>query len=85
MKEFDFEDVKEFVGGCLENAEMFANTREEVMNCRAIAFGAIMFAQRIELVSYEEINEYWDNYAWEKFEEITREREKGKGPKVEVI
>lgn len=83
MKEFDFEDVKEFVGGYIESADLFANTREEVMNCRAIAFGAIMFAQRIELVSYEEIKEYWDNWAWGKFEEIARE--KGKRPKVEVI
>lgn len=83
MKEFDFEDVKEFVGEYLESAEMWANTRQEVMNCRAIAFGAILFAQKIELVSYEEIKEYWDDYAWGKFEEIARE--KGKGPKVEVI
>lgn len=79
----DFEDVKEFVSGELETAELFANTREEVMNCRAIAFGAVMFAQRIELVSYEEIKEYWDNWAREKFEEIAKE--KGKGPRVEVI
>lgn len=76
------EDVKEFVEEYLEGAEMFANTREEVMNCRAITFGAIMFAQKIELVPYEEIKEYWD-WAWQKFEEIARE--KGKGPKVEVI
>ena len=53
------------------------------MHCRAIAFGVIMFAQRIELVPYEEIKEYWDNWAREKFEEIART--KGKGPKVEVI
>ena len=83
MKEFDFEDVKEFVGEYLESAEMWANTREEVMNCRAIAFGAVMFAQRIEMVSYEEIKEYWDDWAREKFEDIAKE--KGKGPKVEVI
>lgn len=83
MKEFDFEDVKEFVDDYLESAEMFANTRAEVMNCRAIAFGAVMFAQRIELVSYEKIKEYWDDWAREKFEEIARE--KGKEPKVEVI
>ena len=83
MKEINMENVKEFVSNYLESAEIFANTREEVMNCRAIAFGAVMFAQRIELVSYEEIKEYWDNWAWEKFEEIARE--KGKGPKVEVI
>ena len=83
MKEFDFEDVKEFVGKCLESADLWANTRQEVMNCRAIAFGAILFAQRIELVSYEELKEYWDDWAREKFEEIAKE--KGKGPKVEVI
>ncbi len=83
MKEFDFEDVKEFVGEYLESAEMWANTRQEVMNCRAIAFGAILFAQKIELVSSEELKEYWDDWAREKFEEIAKE--KGKGPKVEVI
>ncbi len=82
MKEFDFEDVKEFVDGYIESADLFANTREEVINCRAIAFGAIMFAQRIEVVPFKEIREYWD-WAWEKFEEIARE--KGKGPRVEVI
>ena len=83
MKEFDFEDVKKFVDDRLEDAEMWANTRQEVMNCRAIAFGAILFAQKIELVSYEELKEYWDDWAREKFEEIAKE--KGKGPKVEVI
>lgn len=83
MKYFDFEDVKEFVEEHLEDAEMWANTRQEVMNCRAIAFGVIMFAQRIELVPYEEIEEYWNNWAREKFEEIAKE--KGKGPKIEVI
>ena len=83
MKEFDFEDVKEFVGEYLESADLWANTRQEVMNCRAIAFGAILFAQRIELASYKEIKEYLDDWAREKFEEIAKE--KGKGPKVEVI
>lgn len=81
MKYFDFEDVKEFVEEHLENADMWASTRQEVMNSRAIAFGAILFAQRIELVPYEVIEEYWDHYAWEKFEEIAQ----SKGPKVEVI
>ena len=42
-----------------------------------------MFAQRIEITTYEEIKEYWDNWAWGRFEEIARA--KGKGPKVEVI
>lgn len=83
MKEFDFEDVKKFVDDRLEDAEMWANTRQEVMNCRAIAFGVIMFAQRIGAITYEEVQKYWNDYAWQKFEDIAKE--KGKGPKVEVI
>lgn len=77
------EDVKEFVEEYLESAEMFANTREEVEKIRAIAFGAVLFACRIEIVSYDEVKEYWDDWAHGKFEEIART--KGKGPKVEVI
>ena len=83
MKEFDFEDVKKFVDDRLEDAEMWANTRQEVMNCRAIAFGGVMFAYKIEIISYDEVKEYWDDWAHGKFEEIART--KGKGPKVEVI
>ena len=79
----DMEDVKEFVEKYLENAEMFANTREDVEKIRAIAFGSVLFAHDIGIISYNEVREYWDNWALEKFEEIART--KGKGPKVEVI
>lgn len=81
--EVNIENVKEFVEVELNNAEIFANTRQEVMNCKAIAFGAILFAQRNDICSYGEVDKYWNNYAWEEFEKIARE--KGKGPKVEVI
>lgn len=77
------EDVKEFVEEYLESAEMFANTREEVERIRAIAFGGVMFAYKIEIISYDEVKEYWDNWAHGKFEEIAKT--KGKGPRVEVI
>ena len=77
------ENVKEFVEEYLESAEMFANTREEVERIRAIAFGGVMFAYKIEIISYDEVKEYWDDWAHGKFEEIART--KGKGPKVEVI
>ncbi len=80
--EVDMEYVKEFVEQRLVNADVFGNTREEVMNRRAIAYGAVSFAIDIGIVTYEEIKEYWD-YAWQKFEDIAKE--KGKGPKVEVI
>ena len=79
----DMEDVKEFVGEYLESAEMFANTREEVEKVRAIAFGGVMFAYSIGIISYDEVYGYWDSWAHGKFEEIART--KGKGPKVEVI
>lgn len=81
--EVDMEIVKEYVEQRLVNAEIFANTREEVMNCRAMAYGAVMFAQRIGAITYEEVQKYWNDYAWQKFEDIAKE--KGKGPKVEVI
>lgn len=77
------EDVKEFVEEYLENAEMFANTREEVERIRAIAFGGVLFAYRIGIISYDEVKVYWDDGAHGKFEEIAKE--KRKGPKVEVI
>lgn len=77
------EDVKEFVEEYLESAEMFANTREEVERIKAIAFGGVMFAYRTEIISYDEVKVYWDDWAHGKFEEIARA--KGKGPKVEVI
>ena len=81
--EVNMEIVKEYVEQRLVNAEIFANTREEVMNCRAMAYGAVMFVQRIGAITYEEVKEYWGNYAWQKFEDIAKE--KGKGPKIEVI
>ena len=77
------EDVKKFVEEYLESAEIFANTREEVERIRAIAFGGVMFAYRTEIISYDEVHEYWDSWAHGKFEEIART--KGKGLKVEVI
>lgn len=77
------EDVKEFVEEYLESAEWVANTREEVEKISAIAFGGVMFAYKIEIISYNEVKEYWDDWAQGKFEEIART--KGKGPKVEVI
>lgn len=83
MKEITMEEVKGFVESHLLSAELFCNTREEVRNRRAMCYGVIMFAQRYEIASYEEIKKYWDDWAWEKFEEIAREKDNG--PKVEVI
>lgn len=79
----DMEDVKKFVEKYLEDTEMFANTREDVEKIRAIAFGGVLFAYGIGIISYNEVREYWDNWALEKFEEIARAKKNE--PKVEVI
>lgn len=81
--EINMENIKEFVEQRLVSAEIFANTYEQVMNYRAVAYGAVMFAQEMGIITYEEVKKYWDNYAWQKFEEIAKEKDKG--PKVEVI
>ena len=78
----NMEKLKEFIEERAESAEMFANNYQEVMNCRAIAFGALRFAEHIGLVSYEESKEYWE-YIWNKFEQIGRNKKNE--TKVEVI
>lgn len=78
----NMEKLKEFIEERVESAEMFANNYQEVMNCRAIAFGALRFAEHIGLVSYEESKEYWE-YIWNKFEQIGRNKKDE--PKVKVI
>jgi hypothetical protein len=78
----NMEKLKEFIEERVESAEMFANNYQEVMNCRAISFGALRFAEHIGLVSYEESKEYWE-YIWNKFEQIGRNKKNE--PKVKVI
>ena len=78
----NMEKLKEFIEERVESAEMFANNYQEVMNCRAIAFGALRFSEHIGLVSYEESKEYWD-YIWNRFEQIGRNKKDE--PKVEVF
>ena len=67
-------DVKEFVEQTLRQAEK-ASSADMVMNCRAQAFGAIMFAQKF--LPYDELEKYWENTengVWFKFNDIAREK-----------
>ena len=68
--------LKDFVEKEIKSAEILAITRREVLNCRGIAYGAVMFAQEAKLIPYEDIKAYWDDYAWNKFEEIAKEKDK---------
>ena len=66
-------DVKEFVEQMLRHAEK-ASSADMVMNCRAQAFGVIMFAQKF--LPYDELEKYWEgeNGIWQKFNDMAREK-----------
>jgi hypothetical protein len=65
-------DVKEFVEKMLTNAKE-CSSADMVMNCRAQAFGVIMFAQKF--IPYDELERYWENERiWQKFNDIAREK-----------
>lgn len=67
-------DVKEFVEQMLRHAEKVSSA-DMVMNCRAQAFGVIMFAQKF--LPYDELEKYWEdieNGMRFKFNDIAREK-----------
>ena len=65
-------DVKEFVEKKLADAKD-CSSADMVMNCRAQAFGVIMFAQKF--IPYDELERYWENeHIWQKFNDIAREK-----------
>lgn len=68
------DDVKEFVEKRLADAKE-CSSADMVMNCRAQAFGVIMFAQKF--LPYDELERYWeeeDGGVWYKFSDIAREK-----------
>lgn len=67
-------DVKEFVEQMLVHAKK-CSSADMVMNCRAQAFGVIMFTQKF--LPYDELEKYWEdieNGMWFKFNDIAREK-----------
>lgn len=65
-------DIKEFIEKMLAHAKE-CSSADMVINCRAQAFGVIMFAQKF--IPYDELQEYWeDNGIWQKFNDIAREK-----------
>ena len=75
------DDVKEFVEKRLADAKE-CSSADMVNNCRAQAFGVIMFAQKF--IPYDELYDYWegthtwgdenDEGVWYKFSDIAREK-----------
>lgn len=69
----EMKDVRVFVEKMLRYAED-ATTSETVLNFRAQAFGAIMFAQKF--LPYDELERYWEGEdgIWQRFNDIAREK-----------
>ena len=66
--------LKKFVEDRLADAEIYANTYQEVYNYRAIAYGAVMFAEENGLVNWDDIHKWWDNYIWIEFKQLIKEK-----------
>ena len=68
------DDIREFVEKMLAHAKE-CSSADMVMNCRAQAFGVIMFAQKF--LPYDELEKYWENTEngmWFKFNDIAKEK-----------
>lgn len=66
--------VKDYVEKMLAHAKE-CSSADMVMNCRAQAFGVIMFAQNF--IPYKKLEKYWEdteNGMWFKFNDIAREK-----------
>ena len=67
-------DVKEFIEKRLADAEE-CSSADMVTNCRAQAFGVIMFAQKF--IPFDDLNDYWEKQGiWQKFNNIAREKKR---------
>lgn len=67
-------ELKAFVEEKLEEARKYAVDEVTVLNYRAIAYGAIRFAEENGLVSWDDTGEWWNNYIWIEFQKLMEER-----------
>lgn len=63
------EKLQEFINFKLKYAEKYGRTISQIENCRAQAYGALMFLQDNKIVTYEETKEMWDE-AYDKFHKL---------------
>lgn len=68
-------ELKTFVEEKLEEARKYAVDEVTVLNYRAIAYGAIRFAEENGLVSWDDTGEWWNNYIWIEFQKLMEEKE----------
>ena len=69
------DELKKFVEKKLEEARKYAVNAATVSNYRAIAYGAIMFADENGLVSSGDISKWWNDYIWIEFQRLIEEKE----------
>ena len=68
-------ELKTFVEKRLEEARKHAVDQATVSNYRAIAYGAIRFAEENGLVSWDDISEWLDDYILIEFQRLMEEKE----------
>lgn len=63
--------TKEFIIGQYMDAERFCETPEEVINTRAIAYGALQFSINNLFPTFNQrLADWWQNEMWEKFNQL---------------
>lgn len=61
-------ELKKFIEKQIKNAEVHAKYADEVYNYRAIAYGALLFADDNKLIDVDNYD-WWDDY-WIQFQNI---------------
>ena len=69
------DELKKFIEKKLEEARKYAVNAVTVSNYRAIAYGALIFAEENGLVSRGDISEWWNDYVWIEFQRLMEEKE----------
>ena len=62
------EKLEKFFREKLENAKTYKET-VDVLELRAVAFGALDFCLANDMVEYDEVKDLWDYY-WEEFHKL---------------
>ena len=68
------EKVKDFILENLKSAKKYyKNDTQGILNCRAIAFGALQFATNNLFPSYNiDLAKWWEEEAWNEFDKLMR-------------
>jgi hypothetical protein len=75
MYEMFEKKTKDFIIEQYKDAERFCETPEEVLNTRAIAYGALQFSINYLFPTFnKELGDWWQNIMWEKFNQLALDK-----------